>query len=130
MPQVNVWTRCGCPGDAQHPRAACPRLGGFEQATGWVCLQCLRQCDLIIIPDSRQPWKDWNGQSYLRLQEGRVITGSQGRAGDADRNDGFAKLEDAYEQGRLSLEEFEHRLDVIGDAELKSDIRAALADLA
>jgi hypothetical protein len=58
-----------------------------------------------------------------------VATGSGPRVTDADREAAAARLREHYAQGRLTLEEFHHRLDAAFGATTQSQLTATTRDL-
>jgi len=58
-----------------------------------------------------------------------VATGSGPRVTDADREAAAARLREHYAQGRLTLEEFHHRLDAAFAATTPSQLTAITRDL-
>jgi hypothetical protein len=58
-----------------------------------------------------------------------VTTGSGPRITDADREAAAARLREHYAQGRLTLEEFHHRLDAAFEATTQGQLTAITRDL-
>jgi hypothetical protein len=58
-----------------------------------------------------------------------VATGPGPRITDADREAAAARLREHYAQGRLTLEEFHHRLDAAFEATTQSQLAAITRDL-
>jgi hypothetical protein len=58
-----------------------------------------------------------------------VATGPDLRIGDADREAAAAGLREHYAQGRLTLQEFTHRLDAVFAATTQRQLRALTSDL-
>jgi len=58
-----------------------------------------------------------------------VATGPGPRVPDADREAAAARLREHYAQGRLTLEEFHHRLDAVFKATTQSQLAAIARDL-
>jgi hypothetical protein len=61
--------------------------------------------------------------------EDHVATGPDLRIGDADREAAAARLREHYAQGRLTLEEFNQRLDAVFAATMQSQLSALTRDL-
>jgi hypothetical protein len=61
--------------------------------------------------------------------EDHVATGPGLRIADADRDAAAAHLREHYAQGRLTLEEFHHRLDAVFEAATQSQLAALTRDL-
>jgi hypothetical protein len=51
------------------------------------------------------------------------------RIGDAERNGAAAELREHYAHGRLTLDEFNHRLDAVFAAKTQQDLRRVTSDL-
>ncbi len=58
-----------------------------------------------------------------------MATGPGQRITDADREAAAAHLREHYAQGRLTLEEFQHRLDAVFDAATQGQLTALTRDL-
>ena len=58
-----------------------------------------------------------------------MATGPDLRIGDADREAAAARLREHYAQGRLTLEEFNQRLDAVFAATMQSQLRDITRDL-
>jgi pyruvate/2-oxoglutarate dehydrogenase complex dihydrolipoamide acyltransferase (E2) component len=58
-----------------------------------------------------------------------VATGPGPRVTDADREAAAARLREHYAQGRLTLEEFHHRLDAVFEATTQAQLTAITRDL-
>jgi len=58
-----------------------------------------------------------------------VATGPDLRIADADREAAAAHLREHYAQGRLTLEEFHHRLDAVFEATTQSQLAVLTRDL-
>jgi hypothetical protein len=58
-----------------------------------------------------------------------VVTGPDLRAGDADREAVAAALREHYAQGRLTLDEFNHRIEAAFAATMRSQLSALTRDL-
>jgi hypothetical protein len=65
----------------------------------------------------------------VRDAEDHVVTGPDLRAGDADREAVAAVLREHYAQGRLTLEEFNQRLEAAFAATMRSQLSALTRDL-
>jgi hypothetical protein len=61
--------------------------------------------------------------------EDHVATGPDLRIGDADRGAAAASLREHYALGRLTLQEFNHRLDAVFAASTQRQLRALTGDL-
>src|ERR1035441_3050516 len=64
-----------------------------------------------------------------RDAEDHMTTGPDLRIGDADREAAAARLREHYAQGRLTLEEFNQRLDAVFAATTQSQLSALTRDL-
>jgi hypothetical protein len=64
-----------------------------------------------------------------RDAEDHVATGPDLRIGDADREAAAASLREHYALGRLTLQEFNHRLDAVFAASTQRQLRALTRDL-
>ena len=58
-----------------------------------------------------------------------MTTGPGPRIADADREAAAARLREHYAQGRLTLEEFHHRLDAVFEATTQAQLTAITRDL-
>lgn len=69
------------------------------------------------------------GMANIRGCEEQMATGPDMRIGDADREAAAAGLREHYAQGRLTLEEFNQRLDATFAAATESQLRRITRDL-
>jgi hypothetical protein len=70
-----------------------------------------------------------NGTMAQQDAEDHVASGPDLRISDADREAAAAHLREHYAQGRLTLEEFHHRLDAVFEAATQSQLAALTRDL-